>query len=259
MVNLLRDSNRGHSFIGHRVNAVDNDGQDYGEGQDGDFGRLLGIRRGGQHGLQKLPKSGRESVSETDGHDSDHQLPDLFSLNDTTAPSSDVHIDSGIKTCRNSVQGKVMIADDQGYCCLRKDLASSGCCDVDAVSSKRYSCETCSDNGGCCAIYEHCVSCCLEPAKKPLLSKLISAASNGGFPSNVLYASLTDHYEFCLARCRTSSQSVQHENSYRDPKAKHCFGANAAGGHQMQSAISVVMNEPSERKETQDKKHEDSR
>ncbi|KAG8329622.1 hypothetical protein J6590_082174 [Homalodisca vitripennis] len=40
----------------------------------------------------------------------------------------------------------------------------------------------------------------------------------------VLFASVTDHFELCLAKCRTSSQSVQHENSYKDPRAKHCYG-----------------------------------
>ena len=135
---------------------------------------------------------------------------------------SEPKIDESLKTCRNSVQGKLLISDDQGYVCYRKDLTNSGCCNPEAASSRRHACDTCTEHG-CCAIFEYCVSCCLEPAKKPLLSKLIAKSSNGGFPSNVLYASLTDHFEFCLARCRTSSQSVQHENSYRDPKNKHCF------------------------------------
>lgn len=41
---------------------------------------------------------------------------------------------------------------------------------------------------------------------------------------NVLFASVSDHFELCLAKCRTDSHSVHHENSYRDPKEKHCFG-----------------------------------
>jgi len=54
------------------------------------------------------------------------------------------------------------------------------------------------------------------------LQKILSA---GASPSvGVLFASITDHFEFCLTKCRTSSQSVQHENSYRDPRAKHCYG-----------------------------------
>lgn len=49
--------------------------------------------------------------------------------------------------------------------------------------------------------------------------------------NNVLFASVSDHYELCLAKCRTNSQSVQHENSYKDPKAKHCFGEFGPGTH----------------------------
>lgn len=39
-----------------------------------------------------------------------------------------------------------------------------------------------------------------------------------------MFASVRDNFELCLAKCRTDSNSVKHENKYRDPKAKHCFG-----------------------------------
>ncbi|XP_024203835.1 SREBP regulating gene protein isoform X2 [Pan troglodytes] len=39
-----------------------------------------------------------------------------------------------------------------------------------------------------------------------------------------LFMAVEDHFELCLAKCRTSSQSVQHENTYRDPVAKYCYG-----------------------------------
>ncbi|EMP24401.1 UPF0454 protein C12orf49 like protein [Chelonia mydas] len=39
-----------------------------------------------------------------------------------------------------------------------------------------------------------------------------------------LFTAVEDHFELCLAKCRTSSQSVQHENTYRDPIAKYCYG-----------------------------------
>lgn len=32
-----------------------------------------------------------------------------------------------------------------------------------------------------------------------------------------------DRFQICLAVCRTSSLSVQHENTYKDPLAKHCY------------------------------------
>lgn len=123
-----------------------------------------------------------------------------------------------IESCRNSVQGKVLIADDKGYLCSRRDLQANGCC---SATSKQYSCETCLTND-CCAIYEHCISCCMHPQKRPLLQKIVS----NGVNLAVIFSSVTDHFEFCLAKCRTSSQSVQHENSYRDPRAKHCYGEN---------------------------------
>ena len=40
---------------------------------------------------------------------------------------------------------------------------------------------------------------------------------------NLLLLSVSDHFELCLALCRTSSSSVQHENVYIDPSSKYCF------------------------------------
>lgn len=129
---------------------------------------------------------------------------------------------SKILTCRNSVQGKDLIADDKGYVCERQNILPGGCCDIESDSSSRFECQTC-DSNGCCAIYEHCVSCCLQPEKQALLRKILSKASD---TFQQLFASVTDHFELCLTKCRTSSQSVQHENSYRDPKARFCYGEN---------------------------------
>ncbi|XP_013387840.1 UPF0454 protein C12orf49 homolog [Lingula anatina] len=128
---------------------------------------------------------------------------------------------SKIKTCRNSVQGKLLVADDRGYVCDRSDLLPGSCCDTLSRSTKHYTCETCTE-GGCCALYEYCVSCCLHPEKQQLLRKILSEAVDSSFSQ--IYASITDHFELCLTKCRTNSQSVQHENSYRDPKNKHCYG-----------------------------------
>ena len=74
-------------------------------------------------------------------------------------------------TCRNSVQGKVLIVDDRGYVCSRSDLLSSGCCNTGSDNTKKFACDTCKDNG-CCSIYEYCISCCLHPDK--VLSKFLS-------------------------------------------------------------------------------------
>ncbi|CAL4144055.1 unnamed protein product [Meganyctiphanes norvegica] len=124
-----------------------------------------------------------------------------------------------VTTCRNSVQGKVLLADDQGYVCHRVDRLGSGCCNRDVETTRRYACDTCTKHG-CCAIYEYCVSCCLHPDKKTLLKKVLGQISE----NSPLYSSVSDHFELCLVKCRTSSQSVQHETLYRDPRAKHCYG-----------------------------------
>lgn len=66
--------------------------------------------------------------------------------------------------CRNSVQGKTLLVDDDGYVCSRNKLLTNGCCDSNE-SSTQYSCDTCNEKEGCCAVYEKCVSCCLNPNK----------------------------------------------------------------------------------------------
>lgn len=48
--------------------------------------------------------------------------------------------------------------------CHRSDVTKNGCCDTEAESADKYSCETCTENN-CCIIYEYCVSCCLDPSK----------------------------------------------------------------------------------------------
>ncbi|WAR02621.1 SPRNG-like protein [Mya arenaria] len=124
---------------------------------------------------------------------------------------------ANITTCRNSVQGSQLIVDERGYVCSRGDLTSGGCCEGTA---SQYNCSSCKANG-CCMFYEHCVSCCLHPEKQPLLEKVLKEARQ---IYDKLIVSASDQFELCLAKCRTSSKSVQHENSYRDPHAKHCYG-----------------------------------
>ncbi|XP_041979223.1 SREBP regulating gene protein [Aricia agestis] len=134
------------------------------------------------------------------------------------------HNETADFSCRNSMQGKSLIVDDRGYICPRTEITRNGCCNTDAETTSRYSCETCR-NTGCCVIYEHCVSCCLDPNKRHLLQDVLSRLSAD---ENVLFHSISDDYELCLTKCRTSSHSVLHENSYRDPTHKHCFGDKQA-------------------------------
>ncbi|XP_013164598.1 PREDICTED: UPF0454 protein C12orf49 homolog [Papilio xuthus] len=129
------------------------------------------------------------------------------------------------KICRNSVQGKSVVVDDRGYVCQRSDILKNGCCNPEVETTTRYSCKSCKDNN-CCVIYEYCVSCCLDPSKRDMLELVLSKLSA---EENVLFRSLTDDYELCLTKCRTSSHSVLHENSYKDPAHKHCFGDEPPG------------------------------
>lgn len=96
----------------------------------------------------------------------------------------------------------------------------NGCCDVRVPSTRQYSCDGCLSSG-CCSAYEHCVSCCLQPSKQLLLERFLNRAA---VAFQNLFMAVEDHFELCLAKCRTSSQSVQHENTYRDPIAKYCYG-----------------------------------
>ncbi|CAG2100867.1 unnamed protein product [Medioppia subpectinata] len=194
------------------ISAIDGTLEDY--ETDVDIDRLQHIIRQSQHLSHHLIPSDKNDSMDLNGNDNrvnseEHVIKDM-----SRGVGSDMK-------CRNSIQGKVLIADDRGMLCHRKDVLLSGCCDENSVNTKLYSCETC-QSGGCCAIYEYCISCCLDPNKKPFLTKIVSKKTSDTF--NVLMASITDHFELCLTRCRTSSASVQHENSYRDPKAKHCFG-----------------------------------
>ena len=155
-------------------------------------------------------------------------------------PEDNNETDLRPSSCRNSVQGKALIADDKGtsskqlswlndnlssffqsgYVCARQNVMSNGCCKPETEGTKRYSCDTCHNNG-CCAIYEFCISCCLQPDKKEVLQDVLGKAAGS---LNLLLASVTDHFELCLTKCRTSSQSVKNENSYRNSRAKHCYG-----------------------------------
>merc|ERR1712062_213261 len=125
-----------------------------------------------------------------------------------------------ISTCRNSVQGKLWIADDQGFICHRSDISSNGCCDRNSTSSLKYSCNGCTNSTGCCETFEFCVSCCMNPLNKEELMSVLNEASA---LSNLLLLSVSDQFELCLAKCRTSSRSVQHENLYIDSKMKYCY------------------------------------
>ena len=50
-----------------------------------------------------------------------------------------------------------------GYVCPLSWVLPTGCCNID--HAVRFDCRSCLQTTDCCAIYEHCVSCCLRPDK----------------------------------------------------------------------------------------------
>lgn len=150
----------------------------------------------------------------------EEQIPDSAILDpgekDNSTSSKKV-----LSTCRNSVQGKSLIADDRGYVCKRFDLLATGCCNnSNGTVTTRYACGGCQQATGCCMLYEHCISCCMDPDNKGALMTVLKEAN---LLSNILLLSVSDHFELCLAKCRTSSRSVQHENLYINPGNKYCY------------------------------------
>jgi len=126
-------------------------------------------------------------------------------------------------TCRNSVQGKEVVADDRGFVCPRTELLGNGCCNSNSSLTGKYVCTSCDQSAACCDSYEDCISCCLRPEQRPSLQQILNKAAES---NNVLFVSVSDHFELCLAKCRTSSSSVQHENTYRNKIKKYCYGKN---------------------------------
>ncbi|XP_078045164.1 SREBP regulating gene protein [Augochlora pura] len=160
--------------------------------------------------------------------------------------------------CRNSVQGKALIVDERGIVCGRRDILPNGCCSIEEKNYKseevpvakreRYSCKTCNVQG-CCAIYEYCVSCCLHPGKqikgrKDMLLGLLRDNHKVHKDQDVVKKRLRnlDRFQICLAACRTSSASVRHENTYKDPHSKHCYALQPPYTHQRHRRDSDSLN-----------------
>ncbi|XP_011861630.1 PREDICTED: UPF0454 protein C12orf49 homolog isoform X2 [Vollenhovia emeryi] len=145
--------------------------------------------------------------------------------------------DASTQTCRNSVQGRGLIVDDHGVVCSRHEVLANGCCTIEQRQTPKneeslfmgrresYSCKTCNSQG-CCTIYEYCVSCCLHPDKQIRSRKdLLSGSAKIQKDVGKTPIRNPDRFQFCLASCRTSSSSVRHENTYKDPLAKYCYNS----------------------------------
>lgn len=133
-----------------------------------------------------------------------------------------------------------------GYVCTRRQLDSArpGCCnetDASLPRVSRFTCDACdTEPPHCCDVFEHCVSCCMHPlnVRRPAPAWKLGANKPGVYgcicyapdqintrreflshadPAHPVYgdpAALTV-FGYCQFRCRSSSASVQHQNSYR--------------------------------------------
>ncbi|CAI5744093.1 unnamed protein product [Peronospora destructor] len=121
--------------------------------------------------------------------------------------------------CDNTVQVVELLADSIGYVCTRPQLdrTKPGCCnetDATLPRIKQYTCDRCDTNPPhCCDVFEHCVSCCMHPLNSGTRREFLTHAD----PNHPVYsnpAAITV-FQYCQYRCRTSSASVQRQNSYR--------------------------------------------
>ena len=74
--------------------------------------------------------------------------------------------------CQHTKQGALMVTDSNGFVCLRRDVNSTSKCCKHSTDNLTWqtSCERCNLSVSCCRVYEHCVSCCLNPKHRDLIS-----------------------------------------------------------------------------------------
>ncbi|XP_020584496.1 uncharacterized protein LOC110027410 isoform X2 [Phalaenopsis equestris] len=117
--------------------------------------------------------------------------------------------------CRNTVHGRYLLADDNGYVCSSLSVYPwTSCC---PETGERFSCQGCNLISKCCNSYQYCVSCCLNPSMtqedavlKLKIAKPVTAGTYSGA------------FDFCVGRCRHNSASVVHENAYASD-FHHCY------------------------------------
>ncbi|XP_022955359.1 UPF0454 protein C12orf49 homolog isoform X2 [Cucurbita moschata] len=119
------------------------------------------------------------------------------------------------RSCRSTVQGRYLLADDSGYVCDASSFdPMSRCC---LGKGEKFPCHGCNLVSQCCNSYEYCVSCCQDPSRtkrEQILKIKIAKPSTAGTYAGV--------FDFCVGRCRHNSESVVHENAYRSDY-HHCF------------------------------------
>lgn len=118
-------------------------------------------------------------------------------------------------TCSNTVQGLHFIADSKGLVCTRADVdPQTSCCKTGA----QHTCDKCTLEDKCCAEYEHCVSCCLDPqhGADKLYKTTLKAPKHPGA------GKWGSAWEYCAGVCRSHGRSTVHENAYIHSR-HHCF------------------------------------
>lgn len=146
--------------------------------------------------------------------------------------------------CRTvDAHGTGRLVDSAGQICTYEDMISkTGCCpssggegkrnfqasaaEMGTVRFGRHTCTGCDQETGCCVSLDVCISCCLHP--ESLDQAALTFTGDAGTLSPVQLFVYRDlwaagrQFEYCSYRCRTSSGSVQHENSYRGGQ-RYCF------------------------------------
>lgn len=94
-------------------------------------------------------KQSKESLEDNSSleilhHSSEHNSAKQSQQEEFESDSSNEYLSIKSK-CRNTVQGKLLIADDQGFVCNRKDLSINGCCDN--IGAKKFDCLDCKVGG----------------------------------------------------------------------------------------------------------------
>merc|ERR1712137_1470995 len=93
------------------------------------------------------------------------------------------------------------------------EVLGNGCC---KETNEQFSCKYCNQTAECCVEYEYCISCCLHPENKLSIDSMRMVQDSPILQSN-------NDFEFCQARCRTSSESVFFDKEYRSFH-KYCYG-----------------------------------
>lgn len=111
--------------------------------------------------------------------------PDLV---DVRAPLPSVQPTPPSHYCEHATRGALLVADSDGYVCERFDLLArvhGGCCAPDRQRA-RHTCAHCA--GTCCALYEHCVSCCVGTSRLFGACRADCAPHNGSAPLQHCFA-----------------------------------------------------------------------